>query len=357
MTIPPADVSVLVVDDDATLTRALSRLLASVRFDVTVTHSADEALAVMGQKQVDILVTDLRMEGMDGLTLLERVSATSPHTRAIMMSGVASSRQHDAALRLGAVRVLSKPFDNSEFLDSVRQAADCRVGVRGSIHGLALTDLLQMFHFGRRSVTIRLAGTLPGNIHFKRGELVHAECGTLEGREALKALLSRPSGTVETTAIQTDKHSLSESFDALLLDALREVDEDSDSDLDSFVLAADECEPPRSGLVDSELANRVSGCLPGANAWLVSKSLSEAHTILGDISPSCIMDPVCESAGALARIAVDWSAAECVANGLSLSLLRLSGGDILVVQVDTSMRRGVERFRFQLARLKQQLAS
>lgn len=357
MTIPPTEVSVLLVDDDVQLCRSLKRLLEQVGFEVDAVRTGAEAVERIAKRPAEVVVTDLRMEGMSGLDLMERLCEISPQTRVILMSAFASSREYDAALRLGAVRVLSKPFENVEFLDAVRQAADSKTGVRGSIHGLALTDVLQMFHYGRRSVTIRVSGTTPGSIHIEKGELVHAEFGDVRGRDALKLLLSRSSGSIETTAIQTRERSLKDPFDSLLLDALREVDE---GDFGAVDLALDGKDPWQDfeqtlESKTSDLGQQIEAYFSTASAWLVSKTLSEVEPLLGDVPADHVIEPVSATVAALGRIVVDWQVAECVAHGVALALLRRDDGGILVIQADTSHRRGVERFRWQLAKLKRAL--
>lgn len=220
--------SVLVVDDDAQLRSALARELADQGMAVEVAPSVEEAVTVLGRMNVDVLVTDLRMSDRDGIDLLTTVRETSSHTRTILMSAYASAKDYQTAIELGAVKVLCKPFTPSEMLDAVRQAIDCSTGFRGSLHGLSLIDMLQMFHYGRRSLCLTVGSVPPGTICFKDGEIVHAQRGDVQGEDALRAILAAKSGSVSTTVGTNVPRTIERSFQGLLLDLLRQMDESAE---------------------------------------------------------------------------------------------------------------------------------
>ncbi|HNC42883.1 MAG TPA: response regulator, partial [Acidobacteriota bacterium] len=144
--------SVLIVEDDLQFRSALARDLTVQGYQVAVAQSVDEAVGMLAAKPTNILLTDLRIGERDGIDLLGTVREVSPDTRSILMSGYATARDHQRAMELGAVQVLCKPFTATELFNALQQAIECETGFRGSVHGLSLTDVLQMFHFGRRSV-------------------------------------------------------------------------------------------------------------------------------------------------------------------------------------------------------------
>jgi CheY-like chemotaxis protein len=222
--------SVLIVDDDVGFRTTISRDLGEQGFTVALAHNACDAIELLAGRaidgSIDVLLTDLRMPGADGIDLLEKVRTVSPRTRAILMSGYASARDYERAIECGAVRVLCKPFTSSELLLAIRQAVDCETGFRGSIHGLSLVDLLQMFHYARRSLAIVVDGLAPGHVFVEDGQLVHAVYRELIGEPALRAILAMPAGSLRTMVLpQSIPHSITRDFQALLLDSLRTVDE------------------------------------------------------------------------------------------------------------------------------------
>jgi predicted regulator of Ras-like GTPase activity (Roadblock/LC7/MglB family) len=144
------------------------------------------------------------------------------------MSGYASARDYQRAIECGAVRVLCKPFTSSELLQAIRQAVDCETGFRGSIHGLSLIDLLQMFHYARRSLAIVVDGLTPGQVFLEEGQLVHAVYRELHGEPALRMILAMPAGSLRTMVLpHATPRSITRDFQTLLLDSLRTVDEDN----------------------------------------------------------------------------------------------------------------------------------
>ena len=222
--------SVFVVEDDPHFRSALRRELEDHGFEVRVAAGVEEALASLSESPTDIVLTDLRLGDLDGIDLLKRLPAVARGARTILMSAYATARDHQVATDLGAVMVLVKPFTASELLRTIQKAVDCETGFQGSIHGLSLIDMAQMFHLAQRSVTIRVhqPGTSRSKIHFLKGQIVHAEHRSLRGAQALRALLGTPSGTLSTTALPDDvPRTIDSPFEQLLLQSLSQIDEEA----------------------------------------------------------------------------------------------------------------------------------
>jgi CheY-like chemotaxis protein len=217
--------SILIVEDDAQFRAAVARDLTHRGFDVSAVDSVAEALAKLHERGFDVLLTDLRMSERDGIDLLGQLNEVAPYTRTILMSAFATARDHQRAIELGAVQVLCKPFTALELTQAIQQAVECETGFRGSLHGLSLIDVLQMFHYARRTVCVTVGGRHGGEIHVKGGEIVHALQGELVGEEALRRILSMPSGSIRSGPLELRAQSIDQSFQGLVLDVLRELDE------------------------------------------------------------------------------------------------------------------------------------
>ena len=238
--------SVLVVEDDEMLSRALGLDLRAQGFTVAMVGTAAQALACLATTRVDVLLTDLQLGDDDGIDLLASLRKVSPRTRAVLMSSFASARDYQRAIEVGAVRVLCKPFTPTELLQCIRQAVECETGFRGSVHGLSLIDMLQMFNYGRRSVSIDVSGESPGRLHVRDGQIIHVEHDGRVGEPALRSILAMPAGTLSTSALMpVVERTITRDFRELLLDALRELDEDAsgpdtlDEELDRALEAVD----------------------------------------------------------------------------------------------------------------------
>ena len=113
----PTDNAVILVVDDEDMVRApLVRNLASAGYEVREACSADEALQVLSTASVDLVITDIRMPGMDGIELLRRAKATSPDLEVIVMTAYASVETAVDAMKSGARDYITKPFTRDEVL-------------------------------------------------------------------------------------------------------------------------------------------------------------------------------------------------------------------------------------------------
>lgn len=116
----------LVVDDEPRLRSALARVMEIDGFDCLQASSGAEALALLGPQAVTIVLTDLRMPSMDGMTLLREMRARYPDTAVVMVTAVADVDVAVTCLANGAVDYLMKPFDIEEVRMRVRQALEKR---------------------------------------------------------------------------------------------------------------------------------------------------------------------------------------------------------------------------------------
>jgi hypothetical protein len=95
----------------------------------------------------------------------------------------------------------------------------------GSVHGLSLIDMLQMFHYAQRSLSMQVLGGLPAAVHLRSGQIIHATYGTLEGEEALSQILTLPAGSLQTSPLDNVQQTMTREFQPLVLDLLRRLDE------------------------------------------------------------------------------------------------------------------------------------
>ena len=113
---------VCVVDDDASLLRALRRLLRAGGFSVEVFASAEAFLESGHRERADCLVLDVRLDGMSGVELLERLVAAGSKVPVVFMTGHDDPLSRERARRAGAVGYLRKPFDDESLIGAVNRA-------------------------------------------------------------------------------------------------------------------------------------------------------------------------------------------------------------------------------------------
>jgi two-component system response regulator HydG len=110
------DRRVLVVDDDPTIAATFSAILRGEGYEVATAGTGAEAVQRVRERPFDLVVLDLVMPGMDGLTTLERLRALDPRAAVIILAADVEPRSEVAALGLGAAAVLLKPPDIAQLL-------------------------------------------------------------------------------------------------------------------------------------------------------------------------------------------------------------------------------------------------
>ena len=101
----------LIVDDELHVRESLSAWFTEDGYDVVTAAGGKEALAVLGRQRFDVVITDIRMPGMDGIELQRHIHETEPEIAIILVTAYASVSTAVEALKEGAYDYLVKPFD------------------------------------------------------------------------------------------------------------------------------------------------------------------------------------------------------------------------------------------------------
>ena len=117
---------VLVVEDEETLRQNIARFLQKQGHEVTALENGSDAIRYLDAHEVDIVLTDLRLPGSDGLAVLEHVKATRPDTAVLLMTAYASLASAVEALRRGAHDYLLKPVSLAALAAKVDHIASYR---------------------------------------------------------------------------------------------------------------------------------------------------------------------------------------------------------------------------------------
>ncbi|MEW6283378.1 MAG: response regulator, partial [Candidatus Eremiobacterota bacterium] len=196
---------VLVLEDDPDMRAMLSGVLDAEGFQVHSASRGLEALELAREHQFDLMIADVRMEGMDGLEVLHHVKADQPETRSLVITGYSTEADSIRAIRLGVGDYLKKPFELEEFLQAVnrlvrerREQAQrqqheqaMRRTALWALRGLAST-LDRSAAPERPSGGIAATATLAGSLGFELG-LGEAACEEIE-LAVLAILLRRWAG-------------------------------------------------------------------------------------------------------------------------------------------------------------------
>jgi len=121
--------TLLLVDDEVVFTTNMSRLLTSRGYQVTTVKNGEEALAALKEKPFDVMVLDLKMPVMDGITTLQNVKDLGLLTEVLVLTGHGSMDSAFRAIDMGAYDYLTKPCEITELVSKI-EAAHARKRVR-----------------------------------------------------------------------------------------------------------------------------------------------------------------------------------------------------------------------------------
>ncbi|HVF50900.1 MAG TPA: sigma-54 dependent transcriptional regulator [Pyrinomonadaceae bacterium] len=113
---------ILVAEDEDLMRAIISRLLTEAGYRVAAVSSAESALEIFAAEDTAVTLTDIRMAGMDGLALLDRIKDIDAEALVVVMTAYSSVDSAVAALRKGAYDYITKPFVNEDLLQSVKNA-------------------------------------------------------------------------------------------------------------------------------------------------------------------------------------------------------------------------------------------
>jgi DNA-binding NtrC family response regulator len=120
---------VLLVDDETIFTKNMSKLLKNRGYRVSAVNSGDGAIRELEQGAFDVIVLDLKMPGMDGITTLKEIMKLGLFTETLILTGHGSIDTALEAMKLGAYDYLTKPCEMEELVTKIEAARE-KKGVR-----------------------------------------------------------------------------------------------------------------------------------------------------------------------------------------------------------------------------------
>ena len=115
--------SVMIIDDEPIVGKRLKQALRKFGIDVEVFEDSEEALNRLKDRKFDVVVTDIRMEKIDGIQILENVLEHSNQTKVIIITGYATINVAQEALAKGAFDFIAKPFKPDDLRSVINKAA------------------------------------------------------------------------------------------------------------------------------------------------------------------------------------------------------------------------------------------
>ena len=215
--------SVLIAESDAAQSWKIAALLRELGVQhVTEVADAELLAAALRERAFDVLLCAERLGSDDGVSLLRAARKSAPATRAVLTR----ASDHTADPLPSDVESVELPFSHVSLLDLLQQTASPHGGLWCEVPALALSDILQMYHQARRSITVLLSGPVAGRVRLDSGEIVDAEMGDERGMQALSRLLEAETGLIRTApAVLGAEQTIDAPFQSVLIEAAQMLDE------------------------------------------------------------------------------------------------------------------------------------
>lgn len=214
---------ILIVDDEEDMLWMLQKNLSKGmdQVETLAASSGEEALAVLADKKVELVITDINMPGMSGLDLLIEISNRHPQTRVIIMTAYPSNTYEHTAKLSGCLKYIEKPFDIKEMRESAQEALTSDSPTNNSLDGIELLDILQFNGLSQATAALKISSpSEDGMIFFKNGDVVHAMCERTSGEEAFYKILKFVDATTHNMrGIEPPVLSIKKSLESLLFEA------------------------------------------------------------------------------------------------------------------------------------------
>lgn len=211
----PASKVILAVDDDRLTLLVVRRTLEGPERRVLTASNGLEAVELLRDHAVDLIVSDLEMPLMGGFQLLTHVTSRYPAVPVLVLSGVLDDEKRDKVQELGALRVLSKPPQT----DSLRSAVEALLhkAPDGRFRGMNLLTLMTLVFWEKKTCTLTVHGQngASGMLYLQDGQLIHALTGAKEDAEAAIEILGWDRADVtmmEACKIERTFHQPMEAF-------------------------------------------------------------------------------------------------------------------------------------------------
>ena len=117
---------ILVIDDNQTMREGMAVIIAKMGHKVFSAANGPEGLQILEMNPIDVVLTDLRMEGMDGIKVLEEIKERSPDTVVMLITAYGTIETAVQAMRTGAFDFVTKPFSQDELRFRVEKALEHR---------------------------------------------------------------------------------------------------------------------------------------------------------------------------------------------------------------------------------------
>lgn len=219
--------NVLIVDDEKLFLASLTEgmLEFADEFRVFTALNGQQALEVLRDKEIDLVVTDLKMPVMDGFQLLAEMVSEFPGVPAIVMTAFGTSEIEKSLQQFDAYNYLEKPIDYQLLAARIREGLTHNS--EGHLKGIMLSSFLQLLQIEQKSCALKIKSQdRKGVLFFSKGELIEAVYEKETGEKAAQEIVCWEDAEIEIVNVNKKiAKRINKPLQNLLMDALKEKDE------------------------------------------------------------------------------------------------------------------------------------
>jgi two-component system NtrC family response regulator len=204
--------TILIVDDEKNYLLVLEALLVDAGYEVITSDNTTEALEVARSHDLDLVITDMRMPGTDGMEFLAQLRSRQPDPPVIMMTAYATVEKAVEAMKRGAFDYITKPFKNEELILTIRKAIEMhRLKQENRLLSRELQERFQFSNIVGKSKIMRQVYEIIEKVaHTRASVLITGESGT--GKELIARAIHFNSPRRDKTFISVNCSALSETL-------------------------------------------------------------------------------------------------------------------------------------------------
>jgi len=223
--------TILMVDDEKPFLLSAKEGIefCSDQLQVLTAENGQTAKNLLESRQVDLVITDLKMPVMDGFELMAHLSQFHREVPVLVMTAYGTPEIHQQAKNLGAKHYMEKPIGINDLLDKIIDALSNRSKSR--IHGFCLANFLQLVEIEEKTLVLKVSSENHlGHLYISAGVLVDAETDKQNGKEAAIEIINWDDTEIEIIdGVCRKQGSINASLMQILLEATRYKDEQANA--------------------------------------------------------------------------------------------------------------------------------
>jgi CheY-like chemotaxis protein/predicted regulator of Ras-like GTPase activity (Roadblock/LC7/MglB family) len=235
---------VLIVEDNPVLIKILRTGLKkySDKFETVTARDGEEAIEVLKKESISLLVTDLQMPRIDGLSLLAYMNDHHPEVPCIVMTAHGTQQIKDK-LQQDVLRFIEKPFEIDDLVQAILPALDRGIPV-GSINGISIASFMQMIEMEQKTCLFEVESPNDGKgyFYFEDGILYDAVYGDNKGLDAALKLIPLEDAKIRFKNVSKSKRKIAKRIKndlmSVIMEAMRLKDEADAGDDEDFDISS-----------------------------------------------------------------------------------------------------------------------